>query len=447
MIGLKSTRVIVIDDEEREALPIMKALAKKCIPCAYFHGANIKELPEETDKFTGIRLAILDMDLVGSGADDKSKVTTLVSLLEKLLSPDNGPYIVIAWTKHTELLELFEEYVFSNQAVPNPISIITLTKDQCEKPNGDFDVGVIETKLDEILRAFSPLKLIQAWEGKNFEAATEVTNILSTFITDEKNPEKWRETWKVQLLNLMFSLAKEAIGESLDKNTVLGGLYSSLNPLHSDRMESYVSELAALMEADGEAILECKEGCDTESKAKINTMLHLALEERSVYGTGNIYMFESDKVPTWGLSHDNLLIDLANREEYSNAEKRGKISLECKYILIETSASCDHAQGNIRAARFLSGFIVPEAAQNKLKKPKEKDSSFIWSLGPLFIEKAELKGIYYLYFSARHLVTCSPDEASAMKPFARLRSQALMDLQSWFARHASRPGLILLHDI
>jgi len=443
MIGLRSARVLIVDEDESEALPIMKALAKKSIPCAYFHGANLKELPEEKDKFLGIRLAVLDMDLVPGVGDEKSKISTLISCLERLLSPDNGPYIALIWTNNPGLKDLFEKNILSNTNLPNPIDIIMLTKAEC-KNKGELDIGIIEEKIENTFRSFSPLKIIQAWEGKNFEAATGVTNILSTFITDEKDPEKWRDGWKAQVLSLMYSLAKEAVGEGLDENTVLGGLYSSLNPLHSDRMESYVSELAALMEADGETILECKEGCDTESKAKINTMLHLALEERSVYGTGNIYMFESDKVPTWGLSHDNLLIDLANREEYSNAEKREEISLECKYVLIETSASCDHAQGNIRAARFLSGFIVPEAAQNKLKKPR--DFSFMWSLGPLFIEKAELKGIYYLYFSARHLVTCSPDEASAMKPFARLRSQALMDLQSWFARHASRPGLILLHE-
>lgn len=446
MIGLTSARVIVVDNDESEALPIMESLAKKRIPCAYFHGTNVKELPEKEDRFTGIRLAVLDMDLVEGAGNEKSKISTLIACLERLLRPDNGPYIALIWTNKPYLRDQFERSIFSNKNLPDPIDIIMLTKAECKK-EGKLDIGVIEEKLNESLSSFSPLKLIQTWEGKNFEAATEVTNILSTFITDEKDPKKWRDGWKAHVLSLMYSLAKEAVGESLDKNTVLSGLYSSLNPLHSDRMESYISELAALMGAGGEAILECREGCDTESKAKINTMLHLALEGGSVYGTGNIYMFESDKIPTWGLSHDNLLIDLANREEYSNAEKKEKISSECKYILIEISASCDHAQRNIRAARFLSGFIVPEAAQNKLKKPKEKDSSFIWCLGPLFIEKAELKGIYYLYFSARHLVTCSLDEASAMKPFARLRSQALMDLQSWFARHASRPGLILLHEV
>ena len=95
-----------------------------------------------------------------------------------------------------------------------------LTKAQCKK-DGKLNIGVIEEKLNESLSSFSPLKLIQAWEGKNFEAATEVTNILSTFLTDEKDPEKWRDVWKAQILNLMFSLAKEAVGENIDNSSAL----------------------------------------------------------------------------------------------------------------------------------------------------------------------------------------------------------------------------------
>lgn len=436
MIGLRSTRVIIVDDDENEALPIMKAFAKKGIPCAYFHGANLKELPEEKDEFLGIRLAVLDMDLVPGVGDEKSKISTLISCLERLLSPDNGPYIALIWTNNPGLKEKFKKSVFSNKNLPNPIDIIMLTKAKCKK-DGKLDIGVIEEKLNESLSSFSPLKLIQAWEGKNFEAATEVTNILSTFLTDEKDPEKWRDGWKAQILNLMYSLAKEAVGENLDKSTVLVGLYNSLNPLHADRMESYISDLSDSLSVNAEEVLKNKDDCGIEQKSKINTMLHLALKEDSKHCAGNIYEFKG-KSPVWVPSRDALLMDLLK----DNAEiNRKNIAQKCQNVVIEISAFCDHAQKNIRAFRLLAGLLVPRSERTKIKK-----AEFIWDFGPVLIEKNKRQRPYFFYFSARHLVTCSPDKTSKMKPLARLRSQALISLQTWFAGHASRPGLVLLKD-
>jgi hypothetical protein len=158
-----------------------------------------------------------------------------------------------------------------------------------------------------------------------------------------------------------------------------------------------------------------------------------------------MYRFDSKKVPSWVLSYDNLLSDLVQRDYYNTKEKKKNISSMCKYVLLEISASCDQIQGNVRAARFLSGLIAPKDELTKIKDPKD-NSNFLWRIGPLYIQRKDLNGIYYLYFSARHLVTCPVSKIINMNPFARLRSEALADIQAWFARHASRPGLILLKD-
>lgn len=436
MIGLRSTRVIIVDDDQNEALPIMKAFAKKGIPCAYFHGANLKELPEEKDKFLGIRLAVLDMDLVPGVGDKKSKISTLISCLERLLSPDNGPYIALIWTNNPGLKDLFEQNIFSSTNLPNPIDIIMLTKAEC-KNKGELDIGIIEEKIEKSFKSFGPLKIIQAWEGKNFEAATEVSNILTTLTTDERDPKRWREAWRKQTLNLMFSLAKEAVGEGIDKSSVLSGLYNSLDPLHADRMESYIGDLSDSLSRNAEEVLEHNEGCGIEQISKINTMLHLAFKEDSKHCGGNIYRFKG-KSPVWVPSRDALLMDLLKDNSEVN---RKNIAQKCQNIVIEISASCDHAQKNIRALRFLAGLLVPRSERSKIKK-----AEFIWDFGPVLIENNKRQRPYFFYFSARHLVTCSPDKTSKMNPFARLRSQALISLQTWFARHASRPGLVLLKD-
>jgi len=66
MNGLSGARVLLLDDEPNEALPIIKAFAKAGIPIAYFDGKRAG-LPAKTRRLRGIRLAILDMNLGVTG--------------------------------------------------------------------------------------------------------------------------------------------------------------------------------------------------------------------------------------------------------------------------------------------------------------------------------------------------------------------------------------------
>ena len=54
---------------------------------------------------SGIRLAFLDMDIIGAGVDPKSKVAALANCMRRVIDRNNGPYVAIAWTKHPELVE------------------------------------------------------------------------------------------------------------------------------------------------------------------------------------------------------------------------------------------------------------------------------------------------------------------------------------------------------
>ena len=149
-------------------------------------------------------------------------------------------------------------------------------------------------------------------------------------------------------------------------------------------------------------------------------------------------LFDADKAPSWVPTCEDLLKDFLM--QHQDAQHMNELCLTCHPVLVEMSASCDHVQENIRVARFIAGLAIPESEQTKMKR---KDALYIWKLGPL-MDEGQSTRIYYLYFSARHLVTRALEEATCMKPCMRLRSQALVHLQAWFAQHASRPGLILL---
>lgn len=441
MNGFAGTRVIVVDDEEKDALPILKELSRRGIPATYFDG-NQRRLPPKKRRLCGVRLAILDMDLVG-GVPDKSKMSTLMNVVKGILSPQNGPYGVIAWTGHSYLRQEFENAVFVEADIPKPIFTITLAKGDCKNKKGDLDLNVISKKIDDALAQFSPLLLLQAWEEKCFLAATQVTNELATLASsDAPSLDEWRNLWRTQFLQLMHTIAAAEAGKQLDSNSCLNALYGSLNPLHSDRMESNIPGLCTSLSDHSAEIMASTPSGDSHAKARLNTMLHLATDSVNRFYAGNIYMGLGRQ--RWIPSVDELLDDLVTgANDKKRAEAKAALTPVSTPVVIEVNATCDHSQNNVRIARFIAGLLIPASENKKIKK----NAGFIHELGPVFLELPILgAGDYYFYFSARHLLTTKPDMVIKAKAFARLRGQAFADLQFWFAYQAARPGKLMIKD-
>jgi hypothetical protein len=89
MNGLRGARVVLLDDEPTEALPVIKAFSRVGVPAVFFDGSE-SDLPKTAKRLRGVRLAILDMNLGVSG-NDKTIASTLVQTFSKILSPENGP--------------------------------------------------------------------------------------------------------------------------------------------------------------------------------------------------------------------------------------------------------------------------------------------------------------------------------------------------------------------
>ena len=127
MEGLRTSRVLVVDDKLEEALPFIQAVAKHGIGTLYFSGVKEEELPDEGSQLTGIRLAALDMNLGASeDAEIPEMLSGILSALGRLIDVGNGPYLAIAWTNHEEVVDEFKKRV---KDIPcPPIDVITMPK-------------------------------------------------------------------------------------------------------------------------------------------------------------------------------------------------------------------------------------------------------------------------------------------------------------------------------
>ena len=95
--------MVIIDDKFEEALPLFRILSKDRVAVTFFSG-RIEELPPEP--FRDVRMVFLDIVLEGlEGADDKTRISTLVNVINKVVSKENGPFILVIWTKHPEFIQ------------------------------------------------------------------------------------------------------------------------------------------------------------------------------------------------------------------------------------------------------------------------------------------------------------------------------------------------------
>src|SRR5260370_14352474 len=126
MNGLGGARVLLLDDEPDEALPVIMAFSNAGVSSVFFDG-NESDFPKPGKRLRGVRLAILDMNLGVTGSD-KNIASTLVQTFSRIISPQNGPYGILIWTNHPELKTEVAKYIYEHPDLPKPVFILMLKK-------------------------------------------------------------------------------------------------------------------------------------------------------------------------------------------------------------------------------------------------------------------------------------------------------------------------------
>lgn len=495
MEGLTLTRVVVLDDDEAEGLEVIKALWRRRIPALYFRG--VEDAPAEAERLTGVRLLFLDMDLVPGATETKSKMSALVAALKRILSPENGPYSVVAWTKHLELVQAFEQYAFAQNDLPQPISVVAISKDDCKDSANEFDLEKVRGALGAKLAAFSPLMFLQSWEASCLDAAISATAELSKLAHGEyASPEEFRTGWKLHLLRVMNSMAKAVGGRAIkdDRDVAFGSFCSALSPLHADRLENGKPDLCVRMRPHSEQIVssEASQGCDRATISRINTMLHCSYDRLGDFYAGNVYLATAQT--PFGPLFTNLkefMGVFVDGKPGSEDWKRGFDALRDHSIpvVLESNPTCDHSQNKVKVARLVAGMLVPRSEVEKQARPRGtqftsatstwearmitliqktaqwwhsvmgatnpdarlpeyrflKSADFLLEIGPLSLEIPSVgRGDYFLVLNAQYVFSLPKNTVTREVAQFRLRNQAFANFQFWFGNHASRPGMLMV---
>ena len=166
-------RVVVVDDQEEDARPMLAALNREGTPALHYTG-NPAELP--AIPLEGVRVVFLDIRIYGMEAQPfKTVLSALVGVMKALVGETNGPYVVIIWTKHPEE---FEEVAGKLKDLPcPPLLTLRLTKQECRtQDDGGFDMDKIRDGIKSRLAELGAAGLLLRWEELVRSAAGKVAH-------------------------------------------------------------------------------------------------------------------------------------------------------------------------------------------------------------------------------------------------------------------------------
>lgn len=367
---IENNRIIIVDNEEKELEQLRNVFHRHGIGCKGFiyDGFDFPESP-----LTGVRFAFFDIKLSQS-ADVYSILKDAIS---KYISMENGPFVLIFWTKVAEKISAFKDFINrtedSFKQKLKPILVTCIDKVEFLSPKSNLDA-----KIQEILSS-DLVKCIIKFDESVLDAAAKTLNAILSTINVSDN---WGEQTNFDnACRLVFSkIAESTLGLTQAKLNPDLALKESLAPIFKhllcQNQDDYWKEyLTPLQNANRAAEISFPDGFSLE---KLNSIYHIdttRIEHKSILDRGAVCTFaQLDK---------NEIFDTFFHVSYQkwmdeSFQKLSNVnSSDIQLIAVEFSAACDFSQNKDRTNKYILGIMIPSSHGDKLRKVKLKEQIYI----------------------------------------------------------------------
>ena len=289
----KDGSIIIIDDLYSDAKPLIDILSNNGHPSIYFNG-DIDFLPKNAQggiSLARVRVVFTDIQLKPA-LNAQQYGSLIIEHLNHLIPEDNGPYIIIVWTKKGDLYaNTLQEMIEAPAFLKKPIAFIRLDKtdyfktttkeyidfdnidDELETRFAEDDRNFIINKLKELipteeekicdkaslirisnkikreLKNYKAFGLLIKWEGLVTNAATNIISIITSI--HDKNL-----LWDYNFRNIISRFAESQVGKNISdlnrKEFVVAAL-RTLNSAFIDLINSSIPRNIAISASDYEA--------------------------------------------------------------------------------------------------------------------------------------------------------------------------------------------------
>jgi hypothetical protein len=420
-------KIVAIDDQRQELDVIVGTLRSLGLACISYNYPD--EVPEDSVRFTGIRVIFLDINLIGgtSPGSNSLVLNAPVSMVERLVGEDNGPYALISWSS-TTLHQALMQRIRSSQTLSarQPFYDCALSKSLAGDP------GRLRAEVERILLENAPFGALLDWERRVSRAGEAVLRDIQALSSD------YPGTTAAQRMDSMLSrLAVEAFGKTHAGEHRFEAVNEALLPILGDALISqFFSEPAGKIW--DKAVTRC--GADlrlaTAARAKLNTAFSLEV-------SGDVKPFRRGavlEVPADWLAERQFRMRFGtSAAEIEREVFAFNITPVIKWILIQKQAACDFAQPKIGPIPYVLAVVVPGTARSAKKQPAYVFKTPTLNASPSFC--ADNFSIWVL----NNISIGLSKTALSRKRFnvlGRLKEPILESLVHEHHEHGSRPGFI-----
>lgn len=447
MRALQTARTVVIDDNEDEAAPLLRALSSLGIGALYFSGDE-RELPQEP--LRGLRVIFLDLRLFGAvGGEPRQYIPATLSILKRVATVNDSTAGIVCWAKGPDDFQALQDLLPRAMPKFKPAFVLAI-KDKMALLRQPAKL------LKAVKKELSGLpghRVLWEWEQAAHDATTGTTDLVLGLVEEPSQD---------RLVAVLAALAIASGGKTTsDGASCVRHLFNGLDLVHADRLE--YGNLSSRL--DGPHIKALHQS--VRSRGRLSPAERACLNTAMVSSSipagripaqpGNVYVACPEKksgcpVTRFKLDPDVLAAELDPRwkkdklwkesEGQTAKQKRRqrRIVRDCKAAVLEVSPACDYAQNKRVVARFIAGLLIPD----------EHEAIFsVQAQGRMYLKKIPgvkidgFDGTWHLILNARYLFGLgNPDSRVRTRPAFRLRGHVLVDIQAWFAAHAARPGFL-----
>lgn len=452
-MGLRRTKILVVDDSPEEGQKIVEAIWKNGFPALFVEYDPPSLVDGIYGTHQGVRVIFMDINLDGGGIEGSSShlFAPAENALRTLLDEKNGPYALITWSSYASKSE--DLYKHLQDRLPEgkrPVSHASMNKEDLLSGASSASISdVVKSNLEKQ----DSVRALAEWEGNVKNSASSVISSLAAIV--ESSDEKFESNLEC----LLWKLASAEAGKWLHSGDDLSpSLYGVLSPLLSDRL-SYVSpEEYSISSTPCETI---PSDLPESWAGAMNSWLHIdySISQTSIPGSLFSYPVNCDElnipllknakdVKTCIRSH---FLDFDSKVDgYRN---RKTISGECELLLMDITPPCDHSNKKVDWRRFMTVCKVPfqhveclwliDRRQGE-RVPGKLKGEFL-KMSPKFKNNGEE---FVLVFNANLMggIAEQSDWSSLLgDSVLRVREQLLRDIIGWMGGHITRNGIVAVH--
>ncbi len=428
-------KIIAIDDEEDDLRKVTGALKGLGLACASFQYPD--EQPPADVTFGGIRLFITDINLIGgnSPGDEGRILATAISLIERIISNENGPYALITWST-TGLHDALVARIKATGSLSRRQPFFSMALDKAEFLN---DASKLGTAIKGIFTSNAPFGAVLDWERRVSKASESVLRDLHDFAQQVSggNPSE-------NMDRLLSKLSVDAFGKGHAADHVFESVNEALMPILNDALNTEFFSTPP----DGiwnSAVTRFDDANDLADDivAKLNTSVVLELSsEIKPYRRGAIlevpdeWLSDEEFTRIFGEKQSVIRGTLLKLDEPKNP----------KWVLVQAQAACDFAQGRIGPMPYLLAAVVPASFVRKKKGGLDLPlPASVWQ-SPVLSKSKGISEADEFHFEILHGISCQLTRARIrelnFKVLGRLKDQIVTSIGYEYHSHGSRPGFV-----